>query len=186
MISKRKQKGRETSQVYIMLNSKVLWVLILVNVFYHSTSASTFNLTEITTNKETLEIGDDLEIICKETDYFKFCRFFHNEKNCTFEWSKDVWNLTHFHCHGKPFGQPADFYGNYDNTTCGIKVSNVTKEQAGNWTCQLEDWHESGINGTIVSRSIVIEVVENQKDSNPSTTNSETTKMPNGKLLSIY
>ena len=135
---------------------KLLWVLILVNVFLHSTSATTFNLTEITAKNKTVEVGDDLEIFCKVTDYFRFCNFFHDDKNCTFEWQKKIFNLTNYHC---PLG---DFNGNYLNTTCGIKVSNVTKEHAGNWTCQLEERLEGGLKESIVSGSIAIDVVENK------------------------
>jgi len=131
--------------------------------------ANSFDLVKVEPKNATVLEGSNLDLFCSVNEYFGFCTFYHSGKNCEFQWKKNSWNFTNYDCPGNPFGHPAVLIeGLYKNETCGIKLTQVTKEYSGNWTCQLESYHVSHENqkgfGKKVNGSIYVNVISNVLD----------------------
>ena len=52
---------------------------------------------------------------------------------CKIEWRRNEWNVTLSSCDPR-----ATFIGDYNQFECGIKLSDVTVQEAGLWSCHME------------------------------------------------
>ena len=90
--------------------------------------ANSFDLVKVEPKNATVLEGSNLDLFCSVNEYFGFCTFYHSGKNCEFQWKKNSWNFTNYDCPGNPFGHPAVLIeGLYNNETCGIRLTQVTK-----------------------------------------------------------
>ena len=67
---------------------------------------------------------------------YEYCYWKNNGRNCDFEWKRKAWNITKTSCIG--LNSRVNFIGNYDDHECKIEITNISSDDNGTWTCEME------------------------------------------------
>ena len=87
-----------------------------------------------------------LTLLCESDTYWEWCTFKAPAgKICDYVWTKEDrgngrWNISVEACDDFA-GRQIEFQGDYDSYQCGIKLTGVQPEDAGEWTCEMESYH---------------------------------------------
>jgi len=89
----------------------------------------------------TIEEGSSLDLWCNVDDYWEWCAFKHvpSKRFCDLKWDWATKNVTVHDC--ADFEGRFEYLGDYDNYKCGIRLHNVRPDEAGKWTCELENYY---------------------------------------------
>lgn len=126
------------------MGSIVFQFLLIVTLL--SGSVFTFEMVTVKPKSVSVDEGGSIELFCAVDSYYEWCTFKrHDGKICDFEWKRDLWGLDVLEC--SEFEGRYVRTGEYDKNECGFKLSNVTLEDAGQWTCELESYHSGRYRG---------------------------------------
>ena len=114
--------------------------VILFSLLMSLTKA--FELTEVKSSKSMVNEGGSVTLSCVVDGWWEWCTFKHNDNLCDFEWTKDTWNVTTLNC-----TEDYEFVGDYDNYECAIELTNISLEDAGKWTCEIESYYAGRYRG---------------------------------------
>lgn len=153
----------------------LLWIL---STSLLKISVLAFQVTSITPKAEKVKEGDNLAIKCIVDGWWEWCTFRHAGQKCDFEWTNEVYNVTVLDC--QDFKGRFEFDGNYNQYECGLILRNVRKEDAGEWTCELENYYSGryrgyGYNATA---NMVLEVKQ-ETTTTTTTTSTSSPTLPN-------
>lgn len=101
-----------------------------------------FRLTRVKDKRITVQEGQDVELSCTVSDYYKFCTFQHYAEKCDFEYSRRFWDMEESDC--SDFKDRYEFTGQYNFHNCAIKIKKVTQKDAGKWFCDFESYEFYG------------------------------------------
>ena len=111
------------------------------------------------------EGASNTHLQCNSNDFFKFCTFQHLGKKCIFETNyssgDDKWTTSVANC---DFGDRIQFMGNPSKKECAIKLKNLTLDDGGEWSCEVEQQKtgdENQGNGIIVLGKMSLKVEPN-------------------------
>jgi len=120
--------------------------------FLFSTVAS-FKVVKQTQTAEKLSINDAVTLTCKTDDYYEYCAWRHSGgsgqglRECHFEWKRKHGAVRKQECHDD-LRHKVSISGNYERHECGLKIENVTLEDAGRWICEMEEYRLIGGKGS--------------------------------------
>merc|ERR1712038_348370 len=120
--------------------------------------------------------GGSLDLWCNADYYWEWCKFTSESSGrwCELQWESAPDNVTVNNC--DDFLERFEYLGDYDNYKCGIRIHNVGPDEAGEWTCLLDDYDGRGYrHGTQVEKSFNVEV-ELKKTTTTTTTTTTTPK----------
>ena len=115
-----------------------------------------------------IEEDKEITIKCDVDQKFEWCSFKHENKTCEISFIKNsrreakpyITNCTDFEGRAE-----ISEHSNSENIrTCSINLSNVSLQDSGIWTCEIERFHGYGYGngyGTVVSRDITVNVASN-------------------------
>ena len=88
-----------------------------------------------------VEEGKSLDLWCNVDGYWEWCAFKHVPSNrfCDLKWDYATYNVTVDNC--TDFEGRFEYLGDYDNFKCGIRLRDVRPDEAGEWTCELENYY---------------------------------------------
>jgi len=115
--------------------------------------------------------GGQFTLLCATDDHYEHCDWkAPSGQICNFEWKRSAGSVIMQECIG--LADRVSFTGDYNDHKCGIVVTNVSPEDSGMWTCDIEqyvlgDWSR----GTTVAATMNVSVV-------PYTTTTTTTTTP--------
>lgn len=138
-------------------------------------AVSAFDLTLVTPKASSVKEGESVVLSCTVDTYYEWCKFEHAGKKCDYEWRKKEWNITLLDC--SDFNDKIRYVGDYNNYNCAIELKNVTPEDAGEWTCEMESYHAGRYRGYGYQKtgSMMIDV-EVKTTTTTTTTTTSTTK----------
>ena len=150
-----------------------------------ASAAHGFSLLESRPKSVTVKEGGEVELFCAVDDWWEWCTFKRADAAiCDFEWRKDVYNVTVLDC--AAFAGRFEFIGDYNSYQCGIRLKDVRPEDAGEWSCDFENYYSGQTRnyGYKVSgkMSVDVEVITTtttgdgqQQDNHETTTTTSTT-----------
>ncbi|XP_059094922.1 uncharacterized protein LOC131889766 [Tigriopus californicus] len=145
---------------------------------------SAFEVTAISPKSISVKEGKDLAIKCVVDDWWEWCTFKHSGRKCDFEWSNQARNVTVLDC--QDFEGRFEFHGRYNNYECGIVLHGVEEADAGEWTCQLENYYRGRYRGYGYNSSaqMIVEVeIEAPVTTKSTITTTINTKTTEGALI---
>ena len=105
-----------------------------------ASAAHGFSLLESRPKSVTVKEGGEVELFCAVDDWWEWCTFKRADAAiCDFEWRKDVYNVTVLDC--AAFAGRFEFIGDYNSYQCGIRLKDVRPEDAGEWSCDFENYY---------------------------------------------
>jgi len=103
--------------------------------------------------------GETLSIQCKVDVWYEWCTFKHNGKICDFEYKYDLNDVEAINC--SDYEGRVTFNGEYEKSECGISIVNATAEDAGEWSCEFEEYYSGRTRnyGDKISGIVTVEVM---------------------------
>jgi len=82
--------------------------------------------------------GDTLRLLCGTDEDWEHCKWYSpGGQECDFEWKWSSIGVTKQEC---SLGERVEFFGEYDLKECGLVIRNAQQQDAGLWTCHLEEF----------------------------------------------
>ena len=100
---------------------------------------------------------------------FEYCTWRHDGQLCSFEWKHATGKVERQTCTG--LHARAKYAGNYKNHECTIEINNVSAEDAGVWSCDIESYVLGVTSGYKVKKELTLVV-------KPPTTTTTSSKYP--------
>ena len=137
-------------------------ILTLGLALVASTTALNFEIVKHEPASTFLKEGDTLTLLCTASSYWEWCTFKHSDKICDYAWIKDNWNVSVLACDDFA-DRTIEFHGDYDYYQRGIKLTGVLPEDAGDWTCEMESYHNGYERkyGYVREKTMTVEVEAN-------------------------
>jgi len=160
----------------IRVISSVILFLALEVIFLDAYKITSF-LPE--SGSASVKEGGSLDLWCNADYYWEWCKFTSESSGrfCELQWESAPDNVTINNC--DDFLERFEYLGDYDNYKCGIRIHDVRPDEAGEWTCLLDDYDGRGYrHGTQVEHSFNVDVELKPK---PTTTTTTTTPKTNTK-----
>jgi len=121
-----------------------------------------------------VELGGTLRLVCTSNEYFEYCTWTHaGERQCDLEWKMMKDKVIIQECHSE-LSHRVSVTGDYNSHECGIEIEGFEAKDAGNWTCEMEEYYKFGGRGSGPTDSLTLTVGL----LNPTTTTSTTTSSP--------
>ena len=105
-------------------------------------STTAFDIVKHEPASTSLKEGDTLTLLCKASSRWEYCTFKHSDKICDYGWNtrfNSERNVSVLACDDFA-DRRIEFHGDSDLYQCGIKLTGVLPEDAGDWTCEMEEW----------------------------------------------
>merc|ERR1712136_495917 len=85
--------------------------------------------------------GDTVSIKCTTNGYWEWCTFKHLTKECQFtaDHNSKVSKSTCSDFKGRDIKFYGDYYYKYE---CGMELTGVTPEDAGDWSCTMDEYYD--------------------------------------------
>lgn len=131
-----------------------LWIVLVASI----AAANAFSMTEEGPAQVNVKQGEKFKLMCKVDGWYEWCTFKHNGNVCDVEWKYDLKNVTTIDC--ASYEGRANFQGDYSKSECGIEITAASAEDAGEWSCEIEEyWSGKTRNyGTKVSGTMQVSV----------------------------
>merc|ERR1712183_368204 len=120
--------------------------LIIISLIYIINLSTCFKIVGHTQNAETLEPGQTLQILCTSGSYWEYCVWTHTSptktgglRECEMEWKRGKRGVVMQQCDDDLINRTA-IAGDYTKHECGLTVTKVGVEDAGDWECQMEEY----------------------------------------------
>merc|ERR1719508_629782 len=149
------------------MSIKITKILLASNLII-STSVAIKILQEVGSS---VKEGDSLTIFCQVDVWYEWCTFRHNGNICDFEYSKySVDEVEAINC--ADYADRVTFVGDYRQSECGITIEDATPEDAGEWTCEFEEYYiwDQRNYGDKVRGNVTVEVELTSSPSIPKST----------------
>jgi len=101
-------------------------------------SSSCFNMAKVEPSSVSIAQGDTLRLLCGTDEDWEHCKWYSpGGQECDFEWKWSSIGVTKQEC---SLGERVEFFGEYDLKECGLVIKNAQQQDAGLWTCHLEEF----------------------------------------------
>lgn len=95
-----------------------------------------------------VELGGALRLVCTSNEYFEYCTWTHaGERQCDMEWKMMKGKVIIQECHSE-LKHRVSVTGDYNSHECGIEIEGFEAKDAGNWTCEMEEYYKFGGRGS--------------------------------------
>jgi len=123
-----------------------------------------------------------VRLSCKLDAWFEYCTWRHNGQLCQFEWKRSSNAVLMQTCMG--IHSRVKYVGNYTAHECEIEVSNVSSDDSGVWSCDVESYVLGATSGykaqkelTLTIKSPTTTTITTTTATTSSTTTKSTTSM---------
>ena len=83
-----------------------------------------------------------MDLVCSSDTHWEFCIWTQKESRdasntCHLEWKRAKDGVILDSCNNDKLKQRISVIGSYEDNECGIRIVNVTQEDAGAWKCEV-------------------------------------------------
>jgi len=101
-------------------------------------SSSCFDMAKVEPSSVSIAQGDTLRLLCGTDEDWEHCKWYSpGGQECDFEWKWSSIGVNKQEC---SLGERVEFFGEYDLKECGLVIRNAQQQDAGLWTCHLEEF----------------------------------------------
>jgi len=108
-----------------------------------------------------LKRGQKVTLMCKSDGSWEYCDWIHKgsqgDRHCKMEWKYAKNAVVVTDCH-KDIKSRTRRVGNYEAHECGLELTSVTLQDAGEWECQMEQYVSGFFSGTRHTRTFNVDV----------------------------
>ena len=91
-----------------------------------------------------MEPGQTMHLVCKSDNSWEFCLWKHTNmekevvRDCLMEWKRAKGGVSVQKCDDS-LTDRISISGDYDSHECGLTITSLQLEDAGNWECEVRD-----------------------------------------------